>query len=65
MENLDAKRGRFVVGVVTTFLTAEAPERSQGLLYAGGGAARGGLLDYRVQAGVLVLLVAAIVWVFR
>ncbi len=54
-----------LVGVVTTFLTTETPERSEGLLFTGGEGARKGLLDYRMQAGVIVLLVAAIIWAFR
>jgi solute:Na+ symporter, SSS family len=53
----------FAVGVAAALVTpAPAPARTQGVLFEGAGPARTGLLDYRLQAGVLLALVAAIVW---
>ncbi len=56
----------FVVGVAAALITTPpAPAQTDGVLFDGAGAARKGLLDYRLHAATLVLLVAVIVWWFR
>lgn len=56
----------FVVGGAAALITTPpAPAQTDGVLFDGAGAARKGLLDYRLHAATLVLLVAVIVWWFR
>jgi SSS family solute:Na+ symporter len=56
----------FVVGIAAALITTpSAAAQTDGVLFDGAGAARKGLLDYRLQAATLVLLVALIVWWFR
>jgi SSS family solute:Na+ symporter len=56
-----------MVGVLVSVVTARpAPARIEGVIWTGADfAARGGWKDYRWQAAILVLLTAAIIWVFR
>jgi SSS family solute:Na+ symporter len=56
-----------VIGVLASAITARpAPERVEGGLWTiGDGAGAGGLKDYRWQASALVLIVAALIWIFR
>jgi SSS family solute:Na+ symporter len=56
-----------LIGILASLVTARpAAELGAGMLWSGAdGAARRGLADYRAQAFVLVLIVAAIIWIFR
>jgi SSS family solute:Na+ symporter len=56
-----------LIGILASLVTARpAAELVAGMLWSGAdGAARRGLADYRAQAFVLVLIVAAIIWIFR
>jgi len=54
------------VGALTALMTASPPARHvDQLVFEGGTVRRKGLLDYRAQAALIAIAVAAIVWAFR